>query len=431
MLQLGRVEKMSGWRGARRRTYDAPGAPPADEHPITDPGVTRGRTHDGDHRGDAARGFARIEVPGGTYLIGLPGNDIYTAGLNLPDGIEFVLDPDTVLQMKTHDKWNSCLLRIDRGRDVVVRGGTLRGDRDTHVFTPRADGGTAHDEGHLLCIENSARVLVENVRLTAATGDGILVVGSDPPQDITIRHDEFDRNRRQGVSIVGGLRVAIEDNEIHHTSGIAPAFGIDIESKSYESRDIAIRRNDFHHNQGGDIVSVDGKNVLIDANSMDDSGLATRQWDGPIVFRPTSDLTIRNNRIKVRIGSSNGKVGIIGYSKKAGGTFTDRPNPALNHITDNVCDGCGMYIYNTDGFRISGNEFIQGYIVVTDVRDVVLEDNEVSCDHDAVDPTCAGDGARWGWRLVHIVGSASGNTFEGRPFPIPMQPGVPYTHDHG
>ena len=366
---------------------------------------------------DAAdRGIGRFEVPAGTYLVGVEGNSIYTGGLQLPSDFEFVLDDQAVIQMVTHDKWNACILAVTGQTDVTVRGGTLRGDRDTHIFTPRQPGGsTAHDEGHSICVQaGSRRVLIEDITLEKATGDGVLLVGNRSAgsvRDITIRHSEIDNSRRQGVSIVGAINVLIEGNEIHHIVGTSPQFGIDVESLGFDSRDITIRGNDFHHNFGGDIVNTDGKNVLIEGNTFNE-GDGNRNLDGPVVFWPRADQTIRDNMFYVRTGSVNGKVGIIGYS---GRERSERSNPATNWIYDNHCDGCGFYIYNTTGFRVMRNTFENGYIAMRDVDDLVLLDNEVSY------PTGC-----WPYRFLRVDGYASGNTHNGEPKHLPMTPGRPW-----
>jgi len=58
------------------------------------------------------------------------------------------------------------------------------------------------------------------------TGDGSLVLESD---NITFINNNIHDNRRQGISIVGGIKVSITNNEIHHISGVSPQFGIDLE----------------------------------------------------------------------------------------------------------------------------------------------------------------------------------------------------------
>ncbi len=360
----------------------------------------------------AANGYDTVRLPTGKYLIGKPGNDIYYDGIDLVSGLTLDLNGST-LQMATNDKWNQCLISVTGLTDVTIRNGTLIGDRDTHIFTPRAGGGTAHDEGHLICVQSgSRRILIEDLTLRKATGDGILLVGNrsnGSVSDITIRNNEIDNSRRQGVSIVGAINVLIDGNEIHHIVGTSPQFGIDVESLSFDSRDIIIRNNDFHHNFGGDIVNTDGKNVLIEYNTFNE-GDGNRNLDGPIVFWPRADQTIRHNTLYVRTGSVNGKVGIIGYS---GRDRAERSNPATNWIYDNYCDGCGFYIYNTTGFRVMRNTFENGYIAMRDVDDVVLLDNEVS-----YPSSC------WPYRFLRVDGFARGNTHNGDAKSLPMRPGT-------
>ena len=366
----------------------------------------------------AGLGLGTFEVPAGTYLIGVERNAEYTGGIELPDRFALVLDDGAVLRQATHDRWNSCGVGVTRSTDVVIRGGTILGDRDTHVFTPRpSDGAVDHDEGHLICIwTGSARVLVDDVRLVDATGDGILLVGQTGPgsfvSDITIRGSEFDRNRRQGISIVGGVRVLIDDNEIHHTGGTAPQFGVNVESLIYRSEEITIRGNHFHHNAGGDVVNTDGRNVLIEDNRFEE-GAGNSNLDAPIVFWRLADQTIRRNTIAVRNGGVNGRVGIIGYAGRFEGA---RPNPTLNWIYENECDGCGFFVYDTAGFRILDNTFRDGFIILRDVDDVLLVGNEVT--HPDV---C------FAYRLRNVHGQAGGNSNGGRPVPLPMIPGVPWT----
>ena len=184
--------------------------------------------------------------------------------------MRLVLSSNTVLRMAANNKWNYCVLRVSGEQNVTIQGGTIVGDRATHQYTPRSsDGGTAHDEGHGICIwSGSQRVLVENMVIRDLTGDGLLLL--DEATDITIRNNNIFNNRRQGISLVGSLRVLIENNEIHHIKGTAPQIGIDIEGAGRRDRDIEIRKNYFHHNRGGDIVSSTGRNTFIIDNVMEE-----------------------------------------------------------------------------------------------------------------------------------------------------------------
>jgi len=213
-----------------------------------------------------SEGYSRVILPEGSYLVGRPVNEIYQGGIEIRDQTEFVFAAGAVIQMDTNNKWNYCVLRLN-GDDIIVRDGTIVGDRDTHVFTPRSsDAKTAHDEGHGVCVWSNNRVLVQNMELHSVTGDGSLVLDSN---DVTFSGNEIHNNRRQGISIVGGVRVAIIDNQIHHINGTSPQFGIDIEGPGRVDEDILIQSNQFHHNTGGDIVNTSGENVYILDNIME------------------------------------------------------------------------------------------------------------------------------------------------------------------
>nr|WP_319397673.1 right-handed parallel beta-helix repeat-containing protein [uncultured Carboxylicivirga sp.] len=355
-----------------------------------------------------------VNLPAGIYLVGIERSDIYTGGIELHDSLVFQMDDNAEIRMKPHDRWNASAISITGKSHVVIRGGTIRGDRNGHIFTPRPDGATAHDEGHNITIQNeSAYVLIDHVTLTEATGDGILMVGQSGEgssvTNVTVRNCNIFNNRRQGISIVGGVRVLIEDNEIHHTNGTAPQFGIDIESLSYESKDIIIRKNYFHHNAGGDFVNADGRNVLFENNTLEE-GDGNRNIDGPIVFWKNADQTIRNNTMYVRNGSVNGKVGIIGYSNN-----NPKTNSATSYILNNYFDGCGLYVYKSADMVIKDNTILNGYVCVYQYVNLTIENNEVY--HDS---KC------WAWRFKEVYGTASGNTYGGEPFDIPLKKDTPY-----
>lgn len=360
-----------------------------------------------------AEGYGQIKLPAGEYLVGKYGNDIYQAGIVLHSNMALILDENAVIRIDTNDKWNYCVISIDSDRHVVVRGGTIIGDRDTHIYTPReSDGKTTHDEGHLICIKASQYVLVEDIVLQKATGDGILIVGNSTgsAEDITIRNSEFDTNRRQGISIVGGVRIRIANNEIHHTEGTTPQFGVDLEGAGrYENRDVHIVGNYFHHNRGGDIVNTDGRNIIIDDNVLE-QGAGSKYIDGPIVYWKNADQTIRYNSIQMTDGSVNGKSGIIAYSNSR-----PKTNPATTFIHDNVCHGCGMYMYQSADVDIRWNQLLEGYIVLRDFDNLTLMNNTVTHPN-----RC------WAYRFKNVTGYAEGNTYNGDPFPIPLS-STPWT----
>jgi len=358
--------------------------------------------------------YGRVIIPDGNYLVGKYGNDIYQAGLVLHSETEYVLSPGTVIEMYQNNKWNYCVLNINGESDVIVRGGTIKGDRDNHIFTPRAGGGVAHDEGHGICVwGGSARVLVRDMTIHSVTGDGSLLVDS---QDVHYTNNNIHRNRRQGISIVGGIRVRIDHNEIHHIKGTSPQFGIDIEGAGREDRDILIQRNKFHHNRGGDIVNTSGENVFIIHNTMDQGteGVNHRYIDGPIVTWENTDNVIARNTITMYNGSVNGRLGYIQYSRG-----NDR-NRNTTYVHDNVCNNCGMYMYRAEGADIRRNKFLGYFLSLSEFRNAVLIDNLVTYNED-------GPFYCWDYRFNQAYGFASGNKIGDRVVNIPLSNTRPHT----
>ncbi len=270
-------------------------------------------------------GFDKIVVPPGTYHLGEPTNDIYAGGIELVGDMTFELSDGAVIQMATNDRHNYCVISVQSNDNITIRGGEIRGDRETHVFA----GGTAHDEGHGVCVWTSANhILIEDVEMHELTGDGVLIVGSRggdeepsiPSTHITIRNNQIHHNRRQGVSVVGGHNVVIANNHIHHIEGTSPQFGIDIEGAGRTDRDIHIFQNNFHHNAGGDIVTSTGRNVWIEENTMtqcqvNEAGAydpalpcdLERHVDGPLLLRTDTDNALLNPSIRISSGTPNAR----------------------------------------------------------------------------------------------------------------------------
>lgn len=360
-------------------------------------------------------GFGKIHLPKGHYLVGRYGNDIYQAGIAIRSNMAFLLDDEAIIEMVPNDKWNYCVLEVTAREHVLISGGTILGDRKNHTYTPRPkDGYTNHDEGHLICIQNeSAEVTVEGVKLTKANGDGILLVGQKGPgssvKDIVIKNNEFDNNRRQGISIVGGERVLIENNEIHHTKGHSPQFGIDIESTIYKSEDITIRQNYFHDNRGGDFVNVDGKKVIFEKNILK-QGDDSEYIDGPIVYRKNADMIVRENEITMRTMSVNNWNGIIMYSNNK-----PKTNPATTYIEGNILNNCGMYMYKGADLVVKNNTMKNGHLVFSKMNNLVVKNNDVTHPNKC-----------WAYRFSKVKGSAGGNTYNGEAFDIPLRTDEPY-----
>ncbi|WP_108869167.1 right-handed parallel beta-helix repeat-containing protein [Aquimarina aquimarini] len=359
-------------------------------------------------------GYSRVILPTGEYLVGEDVNNIYQGGIEIYENTEFVFSPGAILEIDTNNKWNYCVISL-KGDNIIIRDGTIKGDRDTHVFTPREnDGKTAHDEGHGICVWNkSNQVLVKNMIIHNLTGDGSLVLDAN---DVTFIDNNIYNNRRQGISIVGGTRIEIKDNEIHHINGTTPQFGIDIEGPGRIDEDILIHKNYFHHNTGGDIVNTSGENVYILDNSME-QGDGNTYVDGPIVSWHKTHTIIARNTITMDSGSVNGRLGYIQYS--SGG---DKGHNRATYVHDNVCNNCGMYMYKSADADVRRNKFLGYFVAFSDFKNVVLIDNLVTYSQEHPNLRFC-----WSYRFKEVTGSASGNLLEDTLEEIPLSETTTYT----
>lgn len=359
------------------------------------------------------QGYSKIILPKGEYLVGEDVNEIYQGGIDIPSNTEFIFSEGAVLAIDTNNKWNYCVLRL-KGDNIIVRDGTIKGERDTHIFTPRkSDGKTAHDEGHGICVWSNNNVLVKNMKLHNLTGDGSLILESN---DVTFTDNDIYNNRRQGISVVGGVRVEITNNEIHHIKGTSPQFGIDIEGAGREDKDILIQNNYFHHNTGGDIVNTSGKNVYILDNVME-QGDGSKYVDGPIVSWHKTHNIIARNTVTMVDGSVNGRLGYIQYS--SGG---DKGHNRATYVHDNIMNSCGMYMYKSSDADVRRNKFLGYFLAFSDFENAILIDNLVT--YSEKHPKLR---FCWSYRFNNVTGSASGNYLGDNPEEIPLSETKPYT----
>ncbi|WP_344929827.1 right-handed parallel beta-helix repeat-containing protein [Aquimarina addita] len=358
--------------------------------------------------------YSRVVLPSGEYLVGEDKTYNYQGGIELHGDTEFVFSEGAVLEMDTNDKWNYCVISLN-GDNITIRDGVIKGDRDTHILTPRdSDGKTAHDEGHGICVWNTSnQVLVDNMEIHSVTGDGSLILESN---DVTFTNNTIYNNRRQGISVVGGVRIKITDNEIHHINGTAPQFGIDIEGAGRVDEDILIQNNYFHHNTGGDIVNTSGKNVFILDNVME-QGDGSTYVDGPIVSWHRTHNIIARNTITMVDGSENGRLGYIQYS--GGG---DKGHSLVTYVHDNVCNSCGMYMYKSADADVRRNKFYGYFLSFTEFDNAVLVDNLVTYSEDHPNLRFC-----WSYRFNDVTGFASGNYLGDNLEEIPLSETEPYT----
>ncbi|WP_349772339.1 right-handed parallel beta-helix repeat-containing protein [Lederbergia citrisecunda] len=126
-------------------------------------------------------GYKTFYVPPGTYLIskGKEDNDP-EARINLVSNMTFLLDDKTVIQKETNGFEIYSTLFLDSDiENVTIKGGIIRGDRDTHDYSQKGEytSGT-HEWGNGIDTAGAQNIVIDGVKIERFTGDGIEIGGA-------------------------------------------------------------------------------------------------------------------------------------------------------------------------------------------------------------------------------------------------------------
>ena len=163
------------------------------------------------------------------------------------------------------------LLTFENCTNVVIRGAgpdacglrMWRDDYDDKVQYAHSEW--RHGIALLSCVD----VRIEGISVADTGGDGLYVSSSPRRTDhdgmrgsrnVSVRNCVFDRNYRQGISIIGVDGFLAEDVVMSNTRGTPPAAGIDFEpNKAVQClRNIVLRRCRIEGNQGNGIELAHG-----------------------------------------------------------------------------------------------------------------------------------------------------------------------------
>jgi len=456
-------------------------------------------------------GYTSFYVPPGIYLV-YKGKEVDdpNARINLVSNMTFLLDDKAIIQKETNGFEIYSTLYLDSEvENVIIKGGTLRGDRETHDFSQKGEhtGGT-HEWGNGIDTKGARNIVIDGVTIENFTGDGIEIGGStiygeyiteedvehggidekgeftaekgkirtinyeienfsnpvyknshyrnimmwllngvkgnydiffyrkdqsfiradrdlhynstwgyseipddadyfkavfnsNSPKDIevnkmtvaitkniTIQNCDIGYNRRQGITVGASDGVYILNNKIHHTNGIAPESGIDIEPGFYPAINTYIKGNHFLKNTIHMVFSYGGKatveNNYFGPNVKDGIGFAINPaYYGAIVknnqfdhsdFSTWGNTQFLDNELDTSSatfeGGDNIEVdGIIGIDSTIDFNQT---------IIDGI-KGVNIFLTSTDNKEVKGGIFLYGEPI--QLKNITLNgNNEISGD---------------------------------------------------
>ncbi|MCC9023446.1 right-handed parallel beta-helix repeat-containing protein [Bacillus nakamurai] len=333
------------------------------------------------------KGCHTVLFPQGTYCInGTLGGDsnqpFRNAGINVPSNISIVMDPECIIKVTPNSSWGYSAFYIGRKENVTITGGQIIGERDEHSYS-NVPLRSTHEWGFGICIEGSSNILVENVKISDFTGDGIIIspLGLRTNHDyvtsenVTIRRCDIRQSRRNNISITGCDTVTVEECVIEDAgtgNGTAPKFGIDIEGYGegdidyQEALHITIRNNFFNGNAASSITNFNGYGVLIEGNQADNTisyGYGAQTViTGNVLYRTNggSRTAIAGQGMSQGQESSNAIISnnlITGFST---GIDVRGKSVLVSHNKINQFDNTGISVYQAADVTVEGNVIENG-----------------------------------------------------------------------
>ncbi len=192
-----------------------------------------------------------VLVPDGTYLVDAVGQN----RLRLGSRMTLSLSARATLKALPNTAEQYAVLTIAGASDVAVVGGTLEGDRETHLGSTGEWGMGIHIGG------GAQRITISGVTSRKMWGDGFYVQGA---KAVLLCSVTADQNRRQGLSVIEVDGLIVTDSVFRNTRGTAPSSGIDLEPDvaAQEITNVRILNSQFLDNIGAGLLVDGGKGPI-------------------------------------------------------------------------------------------------------------------------------------------------------------------------
>lgn len=145
-------------------------------------------------------------------------------GIKISSNKAIVFQPKSMLKLKSSDKTHYALLFINKAENVRLYSPVLIGDRDKHI-------GDKGEWGMGIRIQGSNNVKIIKANISNFWGDGIYITRDKKvnSKNVLIDQSIIERNRRNGISVISGDSIFIQNSAFINNTGTNPMAGIDIE----------------------------------------------------------------------------------------------------------------------------------------------------------------------------------------------------------
>lgn len=159
-----------------------------------------------------------VKIPAGSFKVDAEKSIV------LKNNVTIEMSPETILNVIPNNKNSYQVFRIHNVKNVKISGGTIFGDKYTHL----ASGG---EWGIGIEVKDSQNITLSNMNINKMWGDAIYIgtKGKNNNNNIFLENIKMDDNRRQGISIISVENLYVNNVMVSNTKGAAPGSGIDIE----------------------------------------------------------------------------------------------------------------------------------------------------------------------------------------------------------
>lgn len=200
--------------------------------------------------------------------------------------------------------------------NVVVHGATLEGDKTIAVDDT--------NQGNGIKIRASSNVMIEDCEASGFLSDGFQITGighTTVCDGVTLRNCKSHGNNRQGLSVVGGKNILVDNCEFYDIDGTNPGAGIDLEANYADTpmQNIKIRNSRFWDSRrsiilaNGDIDGIviencDTENILI--NKATATIIGGKHYD-VIAYTGADGMTVKGAEVWKNITAATGTTVVV------------------------------------------------------------------------------------------------------------------------
>lgn len=182
--------------------------------------------------------------------------------------------------------------------NIVIEGKNV-------TFKDHRENYTSGQQRHVFLMQGVKNVIIDGISANSGGGDGFYIGGSSVvkfSENVTLNNIKADNNRRQGISIISGRNILIQNALLTNTNGEAPGAGIDIEpnSSSHILENIKIINPTTKNNAGAGIqispwaLSGTDKTIDILVDNHSDYGSFYGFWNSTVTSSLKGSVTVKN-----------------------------------------------------------------------------------------------------------------------------------------